>query len=179
MIVPDQKNSSYHLFDTLELSKIYDKLVRPIIIAENLRTPENMGATLRIAANIGAEKVIFISDFAQNFKENKIFRTASDAAEKMNWEITSQKTIPPNLLDYNIIAIETSPDAANIFEFQFPEKVVFMIGNEINGTSDLLLSQAHHKIFIPIPGTISSINVSHALAVAAFEWFRQMTLKFR
>lgn len=60
------------------------------------------------------------------------------------------------------------------FLVSFPEKAAFIVGNEVNGISDKLLEIAHDKIFIPVPGVISSLNVSHSLAVAVFEWLRQV-----
>ncbi|HEY9115377.1 MAG TPA: hypothetical protein VIN10_11815, partial [Bacteroidales bacterium] len=61
--------SSYQLFTDLEVSNIYDKISRPIIIADNLRTPENIGTILRLAANIGADNVLFVNDDDKQFKD--------------------------------------------------------------------------------------------------------------
>jgi len=167
--------NSYNFFNTLEYSKIYKKISRPIIIADNLRTPENIGATLRLAANIGAEKVMFVNDDGKQFKNSRIFKTASGAMDKLTWNIILPEEMHEQIPDdYQIIALETVPEASNIFEFFFPDKVAFVVGNEVTGISDELLSKCDFTVFIPIPGIISSLNVSHALAVASFEWLRQM-----
>lgn len=169
------KKSSYQLFSALELSNIYNLISRPIILADHLRTPENIGAILRLAGNIGAENVFFIGDSEKQFKDYRIFRTSSGAADKMKWETISTPDVA-NLIpkDYKIVALETIPSATNIYKYTFPEKTAFIVGNEVNGISDRLLNMAHDKIFIPVPGVISSLNVSHSLAVAAFEWLRQV-----
>lgn len=168
--------NSYCLFSELETSKIYTKISRPIIIADNLRTPENIGAIMRLAANIGAEQVLFVNDDEKQFKTSKISRISSGATDKINWKSITTKQLNDCIPDaYQIVALETVADAANIFEYTLPKKVAFIVGNEITGISDKLLDLAHHKIFIPIPGVISSLNVSHSLAVAAFEWLRQMS----
>jgi len=170
--------SSYSLFNELDFSKIYDKISRPIIIADNLRTPENIGATLRLAANIGAEKVLFVNDEGKQFNSSRIIRTASGAMDKLFWKIILSEELQEQIPDnYQLIAMETLPEASNIFEFTFPENVAFVVGNEVNGISDELLSKCGASVLIPIPGIISSLNVSHALAVALFEWLRQMNLK--
>lgn len=172
--------SSYQLFNKLEFSNIYTSLHRPIIIADHLRTPENIGAVLRLAANIGAENVLFVNDDDKQFKDHRVFRTASGAADKMKWKsISTEDALEKIPQDYRIIAFETVPEATNIYEFSFPEKVVFIVGNEVNGISSNLLNIAHDKVFIPVPGLISSLNVSHSLAVATFEWLRQMAFSIK
>jgi len=167
--------SSYELFNKLEFSNIYTSLTRPIIIADHLRTPENIGAVLRLSAHIGAGNVLFVNDNEKQFKDNRVFRTASGAADKMKWKsISTEDALEKIPEDYRIVAFETVPDATNIYEYTFPEKVAFIVGNEVNGISDRLLELAHDKVYIPVPGVISSLNVSHSLAVAVFEWLRQM-----
>ncbi|MFK5854800.1 MAG: TrmH family RNA methyltransferase [Bacteroidota bacterium] len=168
-------NSSVELFTQLETSGILEGKHLPIIIADSLRTPENMGLILRLAANIGAVNTYFISDEARNFKKHKIKKTASGADSKVDWEIIKQKDLLnhiPN--DYKIVALETCDDSNNIFSFKFPEKVAFLVGNEVLGINKEMLKMAHHKVHIPVPGPISSLNVTHALSVALFEWLRQL-----
>lgn len=168
------KNSSIDLFNKLDTTKILNSVSRPIIIADRLRTPENMGLVLRLAGNVNALNTLFISDDGHKFKKYKIIKTASGAVAKVDWKI-----IKPNELldfipsDYKIIAMETCRDASNIFSFKFPKKIAFMVGNEVNGISEEMLSLAHRKVYIPVPGPISSLNVSHALSIAIFEWLKQ------
>jgi len=159
----------------MQLHETYEKVYKPIIIADQIRTPENMGSILRLAGNIGAGKTLFISDVAHTFKNYKISKTASGAANKVDWKIIKKEDVTNYLPeDYNIVALETTIDAEDIYQFQFPEKIAFIIGNEVAGISGDLLNLAHHKVLIPIPGPISSLNVSHALSIALFEWLRQM-----
>ena len=168
-------NSSIELFSKLNTSGFIERGNRPIIIADNIRTPENMGSILRLAGNIGAEHTYFIADPTQRFKNHKITRTASGASTKVDWKIIQKQDLQNVIPDtYEIVALETSSDSININTFKFPEKTIFIVGNEVVGISDEVLSMAHHKIHIPIPGPISSLNVTHALSVALFEWLRQI-----
>jgi len=168
-------NSSIELFTQLGTSEILQNKHLPIIIADNIRTPENMGLILRLAGNIGALKTLFLHDEIHNFKEYKIKRTSSGAADKVNWDIINSAALKNYLPDgYKIVALETSKDSNNIFSFKFPEKTAFLIGNEVLGISEEILSLANHKVYIPIPGTIKSLNVTHALSIGLFEWLRQV-----
>jgi len=167
--------NSYKLFKELKTSEIYSDISRPIIVADDIRTPENMGAIIRLGANIGASLVIFISENATEFKTYKIQKTASGAAEKIQWKIvpdfdTAKKLFPK---DHELTAIETSSKSKNIFDDKLPERITFVVGNEIKGIRPEILEQINKQYYIPIPGPISSLNVTHALSVALFEWLRQ------
>lgn len=167
--------SSFELFQTLKTSDFYNRFSRPVIIADNLRTPENMGSVLRLAGNIGAQKTLFISDVAQQFKNYKIKKTASGAAEKTSWKIIPFNELRNELpTDYQLIGLETSLESASIYDFEFTEKTAFVIGNEVNGIGQELLDKSDHLLYVPIPGPISSLNTTHALSIALFEWYRQM-----
>jgi tRNA G18 (ribose-2'-O)-methylase SpoU len=169
------EKNSFEFFRALRSNPRYQNISKPIIVADSLRTPENMGSVLRLAGNIGAGKTIFISEIAQTFKNYKINRTASGAGEKVEWTIIKEISQLQDLIpdDYQIIAIETAEHAQNIFEFKFPEKVVLLLGNEVSGISEELMALAEKSVYIPIPGPVSSLNVTHALSIAAFEWLRQ------
>lgn len=172
-----ENHSSFDKFNKLRHKDFAKQSNKPIIVADRLRTPENMGSLLRLAGNIGAEKTIFISDVAHLFRLRKINKNAASAKEKTKWKIIDKDNLSTFIpADYQIVAIETTATAQNIFEFQFPEKVAFLVGNEVYGIRPEILKQTHHQVYIPIPGPVSSLNVSHALSVALFEWLRQQAV---
>ncbi len=168
--------NSYNLFKKLKINSVYDNISRPVIIADNIRTPENMGMILRIAGNIGAEKVFFINDNpGKEVRGWKIKKTASGAESKISWEIIPKKELFKKLpRDYELVAVETSEKADNIYFTKLPVKIALIVGNEVYGITNDLLKTANKTVYIPVPGVISSLNVTHALAIAVFEWYRQM-----
>ena len=80
------------------------------------------------------------------------------------------------IFDY-LIAIETCSEAKNIYKTTLPIDAAFIVGNEKYGISEELLSRTHQQVFIPMPGPVKSLNVSHALSIALFEWYRQNYVK--
>ena len=169
-------NNSYKLFTEKRKNGGEPHLARPVIVADRILSPMNVGAILRLAANINAAKVWFVYDEDPGFRSYKIKRTSSGASEKVDWEMISTEKLPKILpTDYEVIAIETTEDAQDIFTAAFPNKVVFIVGNERFGISEAVLKLAKHKFFLPVPGPISSLNVSHALAIGLYEWYRQQT----
>ena len=167
-------NNSYKLFGKKGGHDNKPSFAQPVIVADRILSPMNVGAILRLAANINAAKVWFVYDEDPGFRSYKIKRTSSGASEKVDWELITPDRLPEVLpAGYEIIALETTEDATNLFDERLPEKVVFMVGNERFGLQKKLIKLCSRKIFIPIPGPISSLNVSHALSIGLFEWLRQ------
>ncbi len=172
---PKENINSYNLFSKLKPGDFYLNHARPVIVADNLRTPENMGAVLRLAANVGAERVLFVKHGYEQPRNWKIKKTASGADEKIKWQFISMdelKDLIPD--DYRLIAIETAESANNLYKTVLPEKCAFIVGHEVYGIGEELLQMADDMVYIPVPGVISSLNVTHALGVVVFEWYRQM-----
>jgi TrmH family RNA methyltransferase len=102
-------------------------------------------------------------------------RAAASSRDNIRWyfsEETDLRKIVPD--GKKIVAIETSDNATCIYNTALPEDVAFIVGSERNGLSDELLTQCDMVVYIPVPGPTRSLNVSHAAAVALFEWQRQM-----
>ncbi|MBE0651886.1 MAG: TrmH family RNA methyltransferase [Bacteroidales bacterium] len=166
-------NNSFSLFKDKGISGDQPKLPL-VIVADNLSSPMNVGAVLRLAANLNAEKTWFVYEQEPGFRSYKIKSTSSGASEKTDWEYITPEKLPEVLPGgYEVIAIETTDNAENIYSVQLPEKLVLIVGNERLGISEPVLKLATKHVFIPVPGPISSLNVSHALAVGVYEWYRQ------
>jgi tRNA G18 (ribose-2'-O)-methylase SpoU len=138
----------------------------PIVVAYQLKSPENMGHIIRLAANFGCSKVIFIGDKLQ-VRESKIKKVGGAATGQVDWCFISEDNwldyMPE---DYQMVAIETTKDSQSITSFKMPEKVAFLLGNEIYGLPDELVKRCSCSVHIPMVGAIKSMNVSHACSVA-------------
>jgi len=143
-----------------------------ILAAHELKTPENMGAIIRLAANLGAEKVYFIHE---NFvvKESKLKRVAHSSIEKVDYEIVNKNDFWKAINGTTVIALETTTQSSNLFKTLLPEHCVILCGNERFGLPNDFIEKCKKSVFIPMPGITRSMNVSHALTIAAFEWSRQ------
>lgn len=143
------------------------------IVGDDLRNPMNHGALIRLADNVGAKKVFFTSN-PERFSQTKIQKTAGSSHTHMTYEFANWDNIKAQIPEgYSWYAIETSGKAVNLFDAAFPEKCVFVVGNETNGLSAEVLELCKNHVYIPVPGHTKSLNVSHAAAVVLFEWVRQ------
>lgn len=165
---------SNDLFEHIPTEEIYQHIPRPIVIADHLMTPDNMGAMIRIADNIGATEMCFLGDETKH-SLGKVRRAAASSRGNIHWYFTEEtdlrKIVPKSK---TMIAIETADNATCIYDTELPEDVAFIVGSESHGLSEDLLRQCDMVVYIPVPGPTRSLNVSHAAAVALFEWQRQM-----
>lgn len=168
---------SNDLFDKLNPETLYERVPRPIIIADHLLTPDNIGALIRLADNIGANEVCFLGK-EEEHRLGKIRRTAASSRDNIRWYFSEENDLRKIVSkSKNIVAIETADNARCIYDTQLPEDVAFIVGSESHGLSEEMLAQCDMVVYIPVPGPTRSLNVSHAAAVALFEWQRQMRNK--
>ena len=165
---------SNDLFGQLSPEDLFRHVPRPVLIADHLLTPDNMGALIRLADNIGATEVCFLGR-EEEHRLGKVRRAAASSRDNIRWYFSEEsdlrKIVPEGK---KIVAIETADNATCIYDTPLPEDVAFVVGSESHGLSEELLAQCDRVVYIPVPGPTRSLNVSHAAAVALFEWLRQM-----
>lgn len=144
-----------------------------ILAAYELRTPENVGALIRLAGNLGIPKVLFIQSETV-FKAKKIARVAHSSLKLVDYSFCKPEVFKSQIPeDFEIVAVETSDKASNLYKTDLPEKCVLLVGNERFGIAQECLDKASKTVYIPLLGKTLSMNVSHAATIAAFEWGRQ------
>ena len=144
----------------------------PTIVAAGLQVSENIGAVLRLADAVGTPQVIFVNEDAPDL--TRIRRTARNTETLVRWE----RYTPAEFLEQAptfqpLVALELTTTSVSIFEVELPARCAFVIGSEKHGIPVPLLHQCQQAVHIPMFGVNGSMNVTHALAVAPFEWRRQ------
>lgn len=164
---------SNDLFERIPTETLYQRIPHPMLLADHLMTPDNLGAIIRLADNIGASEVCFLGSEDEHHL-SKVRRAAASSRDNIRWyfsEETDLRKIVPE--GKKIVAIETADNATCIYDTQLPKDVAFIVGSERHGIREELLKQCDMVVYIPVPGPTRSLNVSHAAAVALFEWQRQ------
>ncbi len=158
-----------------ELSKSIPHGSEIIVAAWKLANPENIGKIIRLAHNLGATEALFIKD-REAHRESKIKKLAGFSFDQMNWNFISEDEFHKKISsDYNLIVLETCDGSTNIFTTNLPNKIILLAGSESHGIPEAIIQQSKFKVHIPMPGGCKSLNISNALSVAAFEWYRQQT----
>ncbi|MDA3879803.1 MAG: TrmH family RNA methyltransferase [Prolixibacteraceae bacterium] len=147
---------------------------RPILLAWKLQNPENCGNILRLSDSIGFRKVLFVKPL-DNISLRKVRKTAGNSFNNVDFSFISENELERDIPSgYEFVAVETAHGSANIFNTELPSKIVFVVGNESKGIESDFIAKCKHVVHIPLTGSCTSLNVSHAATVAAFEWLRQM-----
>ncbi len=158
------KNSSYCL--PRHISK-------PILIGWKIQNPENCGNLIRLADTIGFSQVLFVKG-DNNISMRKLRKTAGHSYETMQSAFISEDDLSVILPEnYKLVAVETETTSSNIFTTQLPNNIAIIVGNEKKGIDVDFIEECDQVVHIPLTGNCTSLNVSHAATVAAFEWLRQ------
>ncbi len=143
-----------------------------IIVCDNFSTPENIGSIVRLAANVKVSKLIVIG--SEECRQSKIKKTAGAALGHIQLQYCNKDNFIDHIPSaYTIVALETIDGARDLYQEILPKKMALVLGNEKFGVSKDVLMYCNNYVYIPMPGPIKSMNVSHAASVCAFEWLRQ------
>lgn len=155
-----------------------------IIIAHNLRSCHNVGSLLRTAEGLGVNKVIlsgytphptYANDRRLPHESAKttaaIHKTALGAEDMVRWDY--HKNILPVIAKlqkdgWTVAALEQSEDSRMLNEFHAPEKVVIILGREVEGVEPEVLAVCDAVLEIPMFGKKESFNVVQAAAIAMY-----------
>ena len=93
-----------------------------ILAGWEITNPGNIGNIIRLAHNIGAEKVLFVNDKPE-FSRLKVKKTAGFSFEQMTWEFISHHNFFAVLeKEFSLVILETCNGAKNIFNVDLPSK---------------------------------------------------------
>jgi len=153
-----------------------------IVIAHNIRSTHNIGAIFRTAEGFGISKIILsgYTPYPRLLKDSRlphisdkltkqISKTALGAEAIVPFEYLEQ----PPLADfksagYRIVALEQAKNSIPMASYTPPEKIVLLLGEEVEGITTELLAECEDIIEIPMVGKKESFNVSVATGIALY-----------
>lgn len=140
------------------------------LLLEKLNSPANLGSIFRNAEAFGVKK-IWLNDLNKDDLNSTRFKRTSRSTEK-NIQIEFYNN-PLEILEginrYKF-GIEITTNSQNIVHIQKNIKsCILVLGNEISGISDEVLSQLDSIYHISMFGKNSSINVAQSCGIALYE----------
>lgn len=149
-----------------------------VLVADNIRSGQNIGSLFRTADAFGADNInlIGISPLPPN---KEVLKTALGATESVNWNHFNNVEEAIAFFkenNYKILAIEQTTNSVSLQEF-IPDanlKYAIVLGNEVDGVSDLLIKNADLCIEIPQIGTKHSLNVSVCAGIVMWHMFTHL-----
>lgn len=147
-----------------------------ILILDNIRSAENVGAIFRTCDAVGIEEIILsgttpdpIDRFGR--PNPKVAKSALGAEKTISWRHVSGTLVEIENLKkdgYQIIAIELAENSTDYKKVSPEEKVVFILGSETDGISKNILDISDIIAEIPMQGSKESLNVSVSAGIALF-----------
>jgi tRNA G18 (ribose-2'-O)-methylase SpoU len=153
---------------------------RIVVLLDNIRSLYNTGSILRTADASGVERVVLCGITPRpdqgGRQRRAIAKTALGAEDSVSWEYHPDAHATLRSLTaegYHTVAVETSPDAVNLFEWTPRWPVCLVFGHEVDGVSSTLAAHVETVLRIPMFGKKHSLNVATAAGVVLYELLRR------
>ena len=146
------------------------------VLLHNIRSTHNVGSIFRTTDALGVSK-IYLSGYTPtpldkfNRPRKDIAKVSLGAEKTIPWEYVSSPKVLVKKLKKNkwqIVALEQSSDSVDYKKIKVKYPVLIILGNEVDGVLEEILSLTDIVAEIPMGGKKESLNVSVAFGVAIF-----------
>ncbi len=155
-----------------------------ILVINDIRSTHNVGAILRTSEGMGVNKIL-ISGYTPypelqndsrlphiyNKLTSRISKTSLGAEKMLLIEYCEDIRAELKKLadqDYEIVSLEQSDNSIKIMEYTPKDKLVLILGNELDGVAKEILEISDKVIEIPMLGKKESYNVASSAAIALY-----------
>lgn len=151
-----------------------------IVVLDNIRSLYNTGAFFRTADACAVEKLVLCGITPRpdqgSRQKRAIAKTALGAEIAVPWEHEAETAVAVAAAasaGYHVAAIETSPDAVDLYSWEPPWPVCLVFGHEREGVEAGLAARIDTHVRIPMRGVKRSLNVATAAGVVLYELVRR------
>ena len=152
-----------------------------ILVLEALQDPGNVGTLIRSAEAFAASGVLLLPGTASPWNPKALRASAGsafriptiNATESEALELLAQHDVPA----IAAVARTGTPVSTPIGDAPLAGRCALLIGNEGAGLSETLLAAAAHRITIPMPGKVESLNAAIAGSLLLYETSRHRALE--
>lgn len=144
-----------------------------VIALDDVRDPGNLGTIIRIADWYGIQKLVFSNESA-DFYNPKVLHASMGSFTRIQFFYTD---LPTYLNKINLPIYGAFLEGENIYNTDFGQGGVIVMGNESNGVSPEVERLIGYKVTIPRFGNAESLNVAIATSIFCDNVRRQQYLK--
>ena len=141
------------------------------VLAHNIRSLHNVGSIFRTCDGAGVDK-LFLTGYSGVPPRKEITKTALGADESVAWEFHKDPLSLVKKLKkqgVQIVALEKNDASIDISTFKPSYPLCMIVGNEIDGVSDEMLSLSDAVVHLPMRGKKESLNVSVAFGIGIYQ----------
>ncbi|TDM00101.1 MAG: RNA methyltransferase [Flavobacteriaceae bacterium] len=144
------------------------------LVLEGLEKPGNLGAILRTALAVGVKGILLCQNQIDPFNPNVIRSSVGTVFKLPIFELSNPEALAfLQKRKAKIYSTYLSDQTINLYHINFEKTVAFVFGSESNGISSFWVENADVLIKIPMEPNQDSLNLSNAVAVTAYEYYRQ------
>ncbi len=148
-----------------------------IVVLDNIRSLNNVGAVFRTSDAFLIEK-IYLCGITATPPHREIHKTALGATESVDWEYKENTLALVNELKVQgvvVAAIEQAENSVMLDEFSLDatKKIAIVLGNEVKGVQQEVVSAADYCVEIPQKGTKHSLNISVSCGVVLWDLYQK------
>jgi 23S rRNA (guanosine2251-2'-O)-methyltransferase len=146
-----------------------------ILALDGVLDPQNSGAILRAAECFGVDAVLWSRNRAAPVGPvvSKVSVGASELVPLCPVSNLHRALEALKGAGAWLVGAMVAPDATTLDRFEFPEKSVLVMGSEGEGVQHLIQESLDFRVYIPMLGVVSSLNVSQATTVMLHELAKQ------
>lgn len=140
------------------------------LLVHNVRSLWNVGSFFRTCDALGVEHV-HLTGYTARPPRREITKTAIGAETFVPWDANDDPhTVVEQLRSdgWQIVALERHPSAVPLHEARLADKTCLIVGHELTGVPESLLTAADVRVEIPMLGKKESLNVAVAAGIALF-----------
>ena len=150
-----------------------------IVVLDNIRSLNNVGSVFRTSDAFLIEK-IYLCGITATPPNKDIHKTALGATESVDWEYVEdtltliQKLKSSNV---NVLSIEQAENSTPLNEFipKENQKYAIVMGNEVKGVQQEVVTNSDLCIEIPQLGTKHSLNISVSCGIVLWDLFSKFS----
>ncbi|MDR9447650.1 MAG: 23S rRNA (guanosine(2251)-2'-O)-methyltransferase RlmB [Psychroflexus sp.] len=145
------------------------------LVLDGVTDVRNLGAIIRNAESLNFDAIILPENNSASINET-VVKTSAGAI--YNLPICKVKHLSDAMMYLSAENIEciaiTEKANQSINQYQLPDKMAFIMGDEGKGISPKILSACHQQLKIDLKGNTTSLNVSVATGIVLYERNRQL-----
>ena len=144
-----------------------------VLVLDGVTDPRNLGAVLRAADGAGASGLVIPKDKAVGVTAAAVKASAGASEHVRVARVTNLRRAVDALKAANVWVYAAEAGGTDYAKMDLAGPVAFVLGSEGRGVRRLVREVCDGTVSVPMLGAVSSLNISVAAAVLAYEARRQ------
>lgn len=153
------------------LDELKNSMRYPVaVVCEDIRSLYNVGSLFRTSDGAGIEK-LYLCGYTGHPPRPEIDKTALGSVDSVPWEYRpNQFEVIRELKGrgYQIVVLEHTSRSVPYTEAAYEFPVCLVLGNEVKGITDEMVSRSDLAVDIPMHGIKQSLNVTVAYGIVVY-----------